>query len=283
MTNNPPEPTITNPPTPPANDIPVQMSPPKKTIPLIIVFTIAILFIAGFSYYFGTNNYKLSLEKKSDGQKAGEISPSPVPNASPTQSINNNPTASPSSAPVTRKVTGNLPVIPGSTVFTSETLGIRFRHADMITETNPQAAVYTSEVGNKVYVYLLNTKPEDGQYVEVLKKDKQDTLEQAITKQFLKGIASTDCYVKTETDKNLPANFTKAVIAYPIPTDSDQPYFTYGEKCPDHYTAKGGIAYFLYDNKFPEKLLFFSIGQYGIDAEKSKPDSSWQDTIEIVN
>lgn len=285
MTNNSSETNILNNPAvstvPPVNIPPtVTIPPPKKKFPLIIVLIVLIISVAGLSYYFGVNGFKLSQGNKPDEIKTAEITPTTIPVIPPTR-IEKNPASSPSGSP-TNKVTEGLPVIPGSTVFTSELLGISFRHAATIEDTTPKTAVATLEAGNKVYVYIGNTKPESGQYVEVFTKDKSDSFEEAINKQFLKGISSADCFVKIVADKKLSANFTKAIITYPVPTDSDQPAFTYGDKCPSPYTSKGGIAYFLYDNNYPEKLLFFSIGQYAIDAQSGKSDTFWQETIRII-
>ena len=119
--------------------------------------------------------------------------------------------------------------------------------------------------------------------MEVFQKNPADSLEQAIKKQFLTGIPETDCFVKTVSDNKLSSNFTKATIAFPVPTDSDQPFFTFGQKCPETYKETNGISYFLADKDHPSKFLFFSIGQYGINAKTGDNTVMWQDTIKFLN
>lgn len=284
MTSESPGTIAVNDTAPEGNNIPVSTPPPpKKNFPiiLIIIFIIVAVLIAGLSYFLGANGFKLS-EGKKPSDSLSTITP--IPSTAiilPTGPLEKNPTSSPSGVP-TKKVTATLPEIPGSIVYTSEALGLRFRHAQMMEKNDPSSLVRTKEIGNKVYVYTGIAKPESGQYVEVFTKVKTDSLEEAVRKQFLKGIDAADCYVSIQTDKKLPANFIKAIIAYPVPTDSDQPAFTMGDKCPSPYSAKGGISYFLSDKNYPEKLLFFSIGQYAIDSQTGNLDSFWQDTIEIL-
>jgi len=188
------------------------------------------------------------------------------------QFANANPTVS-----ITQKPKPTIIPNPDGNTFTSDKLGIAFYWANK-TPADASATVKVLESGSKVYVYPSSGKPEDGQSIERFDKSSTDTLSQAISKKFLAGIPTTDCFVKINPVKPKPT-VTKATISYPIPADADQPNFTYGEKCPQGYSESNGMAYFFEDSTYPDRFYYVSIGQYGIPAQNSKPDSMWQDTI----
>lgn len=248
----------------------------KSNLAIIIgisfVVLVIILAVGTGTYYLGTQGYRLTKQT---------TLPTPLPTQTAIQ-----PTTSSSSeigpinnAPST--IISPEEKNPNSNYFTSTKLGISFRYAKQVGSGKNSQKVSTFESGNKVYVYTGNTKPETGQYVEVFQKDPSDTFEQAIKKQLLSGIPDNDCFVRISTDKKLPSNFTKATIAFPVPTNSEEPAFTFGEKCPENYRMSNGISYFLFDKNYPGKFLFLSIGQYAIPAESGKETPTWQDTIKI--
>lgn len=261
----------TNQTTPPQNQ-PVQNPVPhaKRNFPAIIVILLLFLLIAFGAYYLGLKNSEINKNLSTKPTNA-VITETPI--VSITQK-----TASPTAEPT---------ISPNSNLFSSDKLGISFLYAKLGETGNNSTKVNVREIGNKVYVYvnnIANAKPESGQYVEVFQKNPTDSLEQAIKKQFLSGISENDCFIRISTDKNLPSNFTKATIGYPLPTNTnEQPAFYYGEKCPENYRESNGISYFLADKNNPNKFLYFSIGQYGIGAETSNNSTMWQDTIKFLN
>lgn len=163
---------------------------------------------------------------------------------------------------------------PGTTQYISPNLKIAFNY--LPNQGGQKVAV--KEVGNKIYIYADNTSFDNGQFVEVLSKDKNDTLAEAIEKKFLNGISKNDCFVISENNnfKFYPASYSTAEISYPENNDPNTGPGEIPAKCPQNYSRTNGIRYFLGDSNHPEKLLFISIGQYGISAGES---INWQDTI----
>jgi hypothetical protein len=159
--------------------------------------------------------------------------------------------------------------------FISEKLGISFTY--LISQNGQTIAA--QEIGNKVYVYFTNAQATQGQYVEIFDKDKNQTLEQAIKAQILKGYSESDCPIKPQT-QYVPAGFTALSITLPI-SQSDEPDAIQAKaaKCPSKYTAFGGMAYFMEDPSHPDKMLFLSIGQYLISTEGD--NKGWQNTIQL--
>jgi hypothetical protein len=260
--------------------VPVQPIPPvqpvKKTnTPLIISIVLCVLIISGLVGY-------ILLTGQTGKQQAVTTLPTPTELPVPTTNTIQPTIPVASSSPtaiVSQAVKPTIIPNPDGNTFTSDKLGIAFYWANK-TPADQSATVKTSEIGNKVYVYLSNGKPEDGQSIERFDKSPTDTLSQAITKRFLAGIPTSDCFVKIDPKKPKPT-VTKATISYPIPANADQPNFTYGEKCPDGYSESNGMAYFFEDSTYPDRFYYVSIGQYGIPAQNSKPDSMWQDTIVV--
>jgi len=172
------------------------------------------------------------------------------------------------------------------------------------TRTNPDLKTYTSplgisfgylqnqgaqtisvkESGNKI---CLTSDAQDnsclkGQYVEVFQKSANDSLDEAIKKQFLTNYSEKDCFVSRDypyTNLNYPNSYEMAIISFPKNSDSSVPWWKNADKCPAPYTTGGGVAYFLQDKDHPNKLLFFKIGQYGIMSENNLV---WNQTV-IIN
>lgn len=157
-------------------------------------------------------------------------------------------------------------VNPNVETFISQTLGISFKH---------QKDSAVKVIGNKVYVYSVETKPETGQYVEIFNKDANDSLITAVTKKFMNGFSSNDCVV--ELYKNSSDRVTINVAGGYAEL---QEMFEKVKKCPPTYTAQNGISYFWMDPKYPTKFAFFSIGQYAISGDSDK--NTWQDTFEFT-
>jgi len=247
-----------------------QQTKSTNTVLWALVVLLLLVVVSGTAYLYGSG-------------KLGSLvsSPTPTPTLTTTPPmISETPTliATPSVS-ITQKPKPTIIPNPDGNTFTSDKMGIAFYWANK-TPADASATVKVLESGSKVYVYPSSGKPEDGQSIERFEKSATDTLSQAITKRFLAGIPTTDCFVKIDPKKPKPT-VTKATIGYPIPANADQPNFTYGEKCPQGYSESNGMAYFFEDSIYPNRFYFVSIGQYGIPAQNSKPDSMWQDTIVV--
>lgn len=162
-----------------------------------------------------------------------------------------------------------------SKIFSSSRLKISFTYP---TEEgwNDQTMKYSvKENGSKVYVYFsdYDTNPDltykSGQYVEVFSKDASLTLEQEVSNKFLSSFPN--CEVNITVSRTI----TKISIRPKI-IDSNQDFYDHVDWCPKDRAAVGGVAYFWFDSKFPDRYAFFSIGQYGIPIGGS---SKWEDTF----
>ena len=205
--------------------------------------------------------------------------------------VNNQPklvSASPQPSPLASTLAATpspTPSNPSVKTFISPDLGISFSYRWQYSDGS---TVDAKEIGDKVYVYASNTKPLDGQYIQVFKKDPIDTLDEAIAKSILTGYSKTSCIIKDEPDNpsgsklTRPANYTFARMTVPEEGTGDLPTMSAAaEKCPHPYTAIGGLAFFLADSDHPDKFAFISIGQYGLNGDTDK--NGWQDTIKFTN
>lgn len=188
------------------------------------------------------------------------------------------PTCEFSPCPGTQTVITANPTIKPNThgnTFQSAKNNVGFYYGAKLMGSNEMVAV--TEIGNKIYVHGKGTAPTSGQSVEIFTKDPKITLEQAITNQFLKGISPDVCFVQKETSTD--PNIMKATISYPVPANSDEPPFMFGDACPNGYKRSNGMAYFYYDIRVPSKYFYFSIGQYGIPAYSDDQNTMWQTTF----
>lgn len=193
-------------------------------------------------------------------------------NANQSTNVNTNSNTNVNATPATE-------VLPaGVKRYTSEALGVTFTYL-----ASGQNSVDTPvEDGDKIYV---GGKP-NGQWVEVMTKDSADTLAEAITKKFLSGIDSSRCSVKDLThegslDAGMPSTVSLAIISFPHTATNDEPWWT-NTDCPQQYRETNGVRFFWMDSAHPDKLLFFSIGQYGIMGLNDNYMTLWQSTVRIV-
>lgn len=178
--------------------------------------------------------------------------------------------------------------------YTSSALGISFNYLGEIDELDGgKTKTKILEQGNKIYIYfdydyMTDEKPEEGQWVEVFKKEKTDSLEIAIQKQFLAGYSEKDCFAEAASMENFyfedyaqfPNGYLLAQISFPLSDNQNEAWWTPGEKCPQTYTRSNGISYFLGDENHPDRFLFVSVGQYiipGLEEERG-----WEQTIRFV-
>ncbi|HUD09194.1 MAG TPA: hypothetical protein VMR77_00080 [Patescibacteria group bacterium] len=191
--------------------------------------------------------------------------------ATPTPVVTLAPTVAPT------KTVPQFPAItnPNLKRFISEDLGVTFTY---LIDQNGQK-ISAQEIGNKVYVYFSNTQATEGQYLMIMDKDKNQTLEQAIRTQILKGYSESDCLIQPET-QYIPVGFTALAIVVPInQNDTSDQIQAKVQKCPATYTAMGGMAYFIEDPSHPDKMIFLSIGQYLINSEGD--NVGWQNTLQL--
>jgi hypothetical protein len=141
------------------------------------------------------------------------------------------------------------------------------------------------ELGDRVYVYPTTMEPASGQWVQVFSKDPAESLEDAIRRQVLARYAPEDCQVVKSGDpvagQQNPPSFVFARVQVPTtPADTMETLVQKAAKCPQPYAAVGGLAYFLADTDYPDRFVFYSIGQYGILAGPGRP---WQSSLRFIN
>ncbi len=80
-------------------------------------------------------------------------------------------------------------------LFYSDKLGVGFTYL-----ASPNENLLVKEEGNKVYLYLEKYSYKNGESLEVFDKNPNDTLTQAITKQFLNKPNTKKCFVEEESN-----------------------------------------------------------------------------------
>lgn len=233
-----------------------------------MILILAILGIGAGAYYLG----------KQSGQGIPQSPPPPPPSSFSTSLPTVSPTATPTVTPAPASPN------PNSNVFTSQDLGITFNYTTKSTGIN-DSKILVKQIGNRVYVYSAPGPAENGQYLEMFSKDKNQSLIDAVSKKILAGYSLNDCLVKTITGtftgQSHPQNFELVQISVPTsPNDDMETLSEKGKKCPAAYTAIGGLSYFLTDPAHSDKFIFLSIGQYAIDSGIG--DKNWQTTIKFL-
>jgi len=167
------------------------------------------------------------------------------------------------------------------TVYTSKKLGVSFNYiADLGVEQ-----VYVKEIGNRIYLYSGNQKPEEGKYVEVLLKERGDTLQQALQKKIQKDGLTQSCKATADSpQRNMTFVFDNGTyeVGYisALTTNPDAPYevlWAQKKKCDPTYN--GGLDYYLSDSKHSAKLLYFSIGQDNFVSNSG----GWDNTVQFLD
>lgn len=225
----------------------------------------AILLIAVILFAFSNLNPRTVTIKKQPVTKS-EITNKPENTIITTPSISNT------------VIPDNPKKYPGTVEFSSVDLGIAFNYLPEYDNLK----INTLEKDNRVYIFESKLNAQDGQFVEVFKKDPGDSLAEAVRKKFLAGKSANDCFVvdSQAVFSNYPANYKAVEISFPKPTDDQEPWWGRGDACSSEYAETNGIRYFLGDINHPDKFLFFDIGQYSIIAGK---DLTWQDTIRFLD
>jgi len=164
----------------------------------------------------------------------------------------------------------------GTKLYYSPSLGLGFTYRPDA-ELNPAI----SESAGKISV--------DDQSVEVFVKDPASSLEQAIAERFLVGYDPTDCFVqeyRPAPGELLPAGYQAAVISFPPPADSNEPWWQNSVNCPAGYSQTNSRQYFLMNPEVPDKFIFLSLGQAPAvfdGASDSQARRNWSDSLRILD
>ncbi len=178
---------------------------------------------------------------------------------------------------------------PGTKLFYSDKLGVGFTYS--LPEDLPSNIYEISAVekGNGVALdyYEKGSTKSEWVNLEVFTKDPKDTLEQAITKEFLSGVDAKKCFAQKYTDGDSSGKQLKgynyAEIFYPVPTNGDV-WFGGITNCPEKvqtYAATNGRQFFSEDSKVPSKYLFVRIGQESI-ASSGLGNEGWERSLRIL-
>jgi hypothetical protein len=179
-------------------------------------------------------------------------------------------------------------LLPGTKRYTSEALGITFTYNARPVET---FEVKVTEIGNKIYLHGTKEDPVKlGKMIEVFSKNSNQTLSEAIKERFLKNLDPKDCFVvdiASDPADPRPSTYTYAEISYPPPTDSNDPFWVNGAKCPQPYSKTNAVQYFMANSTFPSKYVFLQLGQDSIADDGTQPGADgsrrdWSASIRIV-
>ena len=251
-------------PVPPITTYPTPQPVPSSKTPWLVI---VIVLLVGIASYFGYQTYQLKKQL--------------IVQPTPSQAITdiNDPASTSTPTPST-------PTDPNIKTFTSQKLGVTFNYQEKYVGSDE--TVSTKEIGNRVYVYSSAIgQPDQGQYVEVFNKNPQQSFEDAIKGTILQGYSESDCLIQisnsnpTGSKYQLPTNYEIARIDVPHSGTEDMEII--GQKfakCPRTYASSGGLAYFLFDSTHPDKYVFFSIGQYALNAGDN---ITWEDTFRFID
>jgi hypothetical protein len=173
--------------------------------------------------------------------------------------------------------------------FTSKDLGISFDYASGI--ANQQVKV--KQIGNKVYLYVDYTKTDDptqGKFVEVFSKSPNQSLIKAIEEQILTNYSLESCPIRlanVNTSLKNPARQFVQITTTAVTVHNIQKQKTAEKLCPPIYTYNGrtGMAYFMMDTKYPNKFVFFNLGQdnfWGTPPNDKGIGLTWDQTVRFI-
>lgn len=183
---------------------------------------------------------------------------------------------------------------PGTKLFYSEKLGVGFTYF-----ASPNENLLVKEEGNKVYLYLEKDSYKNGQSLEIFDKDRNDTLTQAITKQFLNKPNTKKCFIEEESNIYKDWNLRDGYVGPFTPPNQYISAYIFtkyddSKECDiaPYYRLSDGVgnanAGFLLDNTNPSKYV--AIQQPPVDEggatsgykDKSLQLLSWTDTIRFL-
>lgn len=175
-------------------------------------------------------------------------------------------------------------------LFYSPKLGVGFTYSLLDGFSSDKYEVPVAEEGNGVIIGYPEKKgtPASGRKsLQVFNKDPKDTLEQAITKEFLQGVNSKKCFAQKYEKEYLSKENTQykyAQIFY-TPTQGEEVVINNGiENCPEKihdYVRTNASLYFFEDTRVPSKYVFVIIGQESI-AYSGIGSEDWSGSIRIL-
>jgi hypothetical protein len=178
----------------------------------------------------------------------------------------------------------------GTKLFYSSKLGVGFTYSLLDGFSSDKYEVPVAEEGNGVIIGYPEKKgtPASGRKsLQVFNKDPKDTLEQAITKEFLQGVDSKKCFAQKYEKEYLSKENTQykyAQIFY-TPTQGEEVVINNGiENCPEKihdYVRTNASLYFFEDTRVPSKYVFVIIGQESI-AYSGIGSEDWSGSIRIL-
>lgn len=179
-------------------------------------------------------------------------------------------------------ITREIKTLVDGTVYeyTSPQHGLRFMYV-----SPSQGGMHVFEEDTRICVTYdtHDSGCEKGQSLQIFTKEEKHTLSAAITAQLLQEIPKAQCYVEALTGGKYSkprSTFTYAQIAYPNKATDEDPFsLSTAKNCPEAYRAMNGVRYFAMDRKYPEKFLFFNIGQYAISS--GEKDQTWDETVQF--
>lgn len=191
---------------------------------------------------------------------------------------------------------------PDTKLFYSERLGVGFTYAPY----NPTFEEGMSseglnlntikEIGNKIYLTdgtgAANSDPSSwgGHSLEIFNKDQKDSLDQAITKEFLVGANPKDCFMAIKTYSPLYRGYI-SYVPDKTKLNDDNAFYGGEVNCPSkampYIGNEGSTSFFVLNEKDVNttKYGFLSIGsgaQSASSGYKDNKDSPWFDTIRFL-
>jgi hypothetical protein len=169
--------------------------------------------------------------------------------------------------------------------FTSPTLKVTFTlfvESELYELTIPPRTDTRIHVGGPSSISDLS----EGQWVEFFEKNPNETLSEAISKQFLQGYDPAKCYVSD----SMYAEFLSGMMAtdyeiqsinFPIDQTNGGPWWEQAGNCPPTYTTTNGVSFFYMDLAYPDRYAYFKIGQYSILGNAD--NESWFNTFEFTD
>jgi len=244
---------------------------PNKNKSWPLIFLIVLLFGSSITLAYKYYMRKQQLNKKTEDKLQTQITQPPVPETTDS--------ADPQPLLVQKSYIENTD-ISNQKKYVNPELGISFLYLEH--DDDGKNKTSTKQIGNKIYVYDEAYSYDSGQYVEIFNKEPSMSLEETLKKVFLEGYSTNDCVVVAETlHSSYPTSYVQANIKVPGEFTDMEEMSTKWQKCPKDYTQTNGMSFFLMDQNHSDKFAFFSIGQYGISANKD--DTLWQDTVEFIN
>lgn len=152
-------------------------------------------------------------------------------------------------------------------LYQNEEYGISFQYSNTL-------GLRVQQEGRKFYI--CDNKDNCSQYVEVFYKDESQKLTEAIEEDFLEDYSPGKCWAVFNQEEGTTK---KAVIGFQDNLDRPgEPWWVNAEYCPDGYTTINGLSYFYTDTSFPDRYVFFQIGQDVMPAYDNIP---WNNTFKF--